>query len=47
MTGSKADGVNITEIREKALGSLGGGEPFYSQTRLSQSPEIRQALGSP
>lgn len=25
--GSKADGVNLTEIRETALGSLGGGQP--------------------
>lgn len=25
--GSKADGVNLAEIRENALGSLGGGQP--------------------
>ena len=33
LTGSKADGVNFTEIRESALGSLGGGEPVFSKPK--------------
>jgi hypothetical protein len=33
MTGSKADGVNFTEIRANALGSLGGGEPVSIRKR--------------
>jgi len=46
-TGSKADGVNITETTSNALGSTGGGEPvFIKETKPIRKRGYHRALKS-